>query len=72
MAGAYCKFCNQRCFVLREIPDGRMLHLATCHGGMAHDRAQVGVDHTTSVNPLAANLPEVKALETLWGLPKTV
>ncbi|KUN37707.1 hypothetical protein AQJ30_15600 [Streptomyces longwoodensis] len=59
MAGAYCKFCNQRCFVYRVIPDGPAKgwagHLATCPGGMAHDRAQTGHDHTTAINPLSNN-----------------
>ncbi|MDI9829719.1 hypothetical protein [Streptomyces sp. KAU_LT] len=56
MAGAYCKFCDTRCFVYRVIPDGPQAgwagHLATCAAGMAHDRAETGHDHTTATNPL--------------------
>ncbi|MET7809782.1 hypothetical protein ABZT26_02845 [Streptomyces sp. NPDC005395] len=56
MAGAYCKFCDHRCFVYRIIPDGRHAgsaqHLATCAEGMAHDRQQTGHDHTTATNPV--------------------
>lgn len=55
MAGAYCKFCGQRCFVLRVIPDGPQKgwegHLATCAPGMAHDLKMVGHTHVTAVNP---------------------
>ncbi|MEU7323385.1 hypothetical protein ABZ682_22960 [Streptomyces griseoviridis] len=57
MAGAYCKFCDRRCFVLRIIPDGPQKgwtgHLATCAGGMAYDREQTEHDHTTAINPMA-------------------
>ena len=56
MAGAYCKFCDFRCFVLRVIPDGPSKgwegHLATCARGMAYDREKTGYDHTTAVNPV--------------------
>ncbi|CAM5532510.1 hypothetical protein [Leifsonia shinshuensis] len=51
MAGAYCRYCNHRCFVLRTLPDGTQLHMATCPEGMAHDRAVTGHDHTTARNP---------------------
>jgi hypothetical protein len=44
MAGAYCKFCNNRCFVYRILPDGPQKgwagHLATCAPGMEHDREE--------------------------------
>jgi hypothetical protein len=59
MAGSYCMFCGQRCFVLRVLPDdaprkaGESMHLATCARGMAHDREQLGHDHTTTINPCA-------------------
>ena len=56
MAGAYCKYCDQRCFVFRIIPDGPHKdwagHLATCAPGMEHDRKVTGHDHTTAINPL--------------------
>ena len=57
MAGAYCKFCDQRCFVDRKMPTdarwmpGRYVHLATCEKGAAHDREQTGYDFTTAINP---------------------
>ncbi|SDD68268.1 hypothetical protein SAMN05216174_115131 [Actinokineospora iranica] len=53
MAGAYCRYCGHRCFVWRVLP-GRSWsgHMATCPGGMAHDRRAIGHDHTTAVNPL--------------------
>jgi hypothetical protein len=59
MAGAYCKFCDERCFVLRVMPDdarwrpGQAVHLATCARGAAYDRANSGYDHTTAINPAA-------------------
>lgn len=57
MAGAYCRYCGSRCFVYRQVlnPGGEVRwagHLATCSGGMAHDRASIGADHTTAHNPL--------------------
>lgn len=53
MAGAYCQFCDKRCFVARTLPDGSWSgHMATCVAGMAHDRAVTGHDHTTAINPL--------------------
>lgn len=56
MAGAYCKFCARRCFVLRVVPDGPMKgwtgHLATCRGGMEHDLTVTGYTHLTAVNPI--------------------
>lgn len=55
MAGAYCKFCDQRCFVYRIVPGSTVTHLATCARGMAFDREQLGVDHATTVNPMAAD-----------------
>lgn len=51
MAGAYCQFCDQRCFVLRTLPDGSWTgHMATCVAGAAHDRQRTGYDYTTAVN----------------------
>lgn len=61
MAGAYCKFCDNRCFVLRRMPvdarwkPGEDVHLATCSQGAAYDRTHTGYDHTTAVNPLAGD-----------------
>jgi hypothetical protein len=49
--GPYCKFCDHRCFVPRVLRDGQHVLLATCPAGMAHDRDQVGEDHTTATNP---------------------
>lgn len=58
MAGAYCIYCDQRCFVLRTVPDGSHAgwsgHMATCPEGMAHDRRYLGgYDSSTSINPYA-------------------
>lgn len=56
MAGAYCKFCDRRCFVYRIVPDGPSKgwsgHLATCRDGMVHDLAEVGHTHITAINPV--------------------
>jgi hypothetical protein len=56
MAGAYCRYCDRRCFVLRVIPGGplkgRSFHLATCQPGMAHDLKATGFTHLTAVNPV--------------------
>lgn len=39
MPGAYCRYCDHRCFVDRVLPDtGRRLHMATCPAGKDHDR----------------------------------
>ena len=58
MAGAYCQFCDQRCFVYREvIVAGEVLwsgHLATCREGKAHDRSVLGQDADTATNPMEA------------------
>jgi hypothetical protein len=63
MAGSYCRFCGQRCFVLRVIPDGpsqgRSFHLATCQGGMSHDLKVTGHTHITAINPVTE--PEAAA-----------
>ena len=57
MAGAYCRYCDRRCFVYREVRvAGEVLwagHLATCPAGMAHDRRVLGVDHAGAHNPPA-------------------
>jgi hypothetical protein len=72
MAGAYCQYCGQRCFVLRTLPDdatsraGQSLHLAACAAGAAHDRESTGYDHTTAVNPMSGKPggdPESSATE---------
>jgi len=54
MAGAYCRYCNHRCFVYRVLPDRSWSgHMATCAAGKEHDRRETGHDHTTAINPLA-------------------
>ncbi len=59
MPGAYCKFCDRRCFFYRVMPadakwsPGRGVHLATCARGQAYDREHTGYDQTTAINPLA-------------------
>lgn len=52
MAGAYCQFCDNRCFVYRIVPGSSVTHLATCVEGKAYDREQLGVDADTAVNPM--------------------
>lgn len=58
MAGAYCKFCDNRCFVYRVMPadarwmPGQGVHLATCVEGAAYDLEHSGYDHTTAINPM--------------------
>jgi hypothetical protein len=69
--GSYCKFCGQRCFVVRVIPDGPQKGwsgcLATCAGGMEHDLKKTGHTHLTALNPVtepeavAAVAAEVRA-----------
>lgn len=64
MAGAYCRYCDQRCFVARVMPadaswkPGEQVHLATCAQGMEHDRRGTGYDHTTAINPVTATILE--------------
>jgi hypothetical protein len=57
MAGAYCMYCNRRCFVYRQVIVGGELvwagHMATCERGKQHDREQLGQDAGTAHNPLA-------------------
>lgn len=65
MTGAYCRFCDQRCFVDRVLPDWSWSgHMATCAAGMAHDRETIGYDHTTALN-LRATTPPGLSLERL-------
>lgn len=53
MAGAYCKFCDHRCFVYRVLPDKSWAgYMATCARGMEFDREKTGHDHTTAINPI--------------------
>ena len=70
MAGAYCKFCQTRCFVLRVIPDGPQRgwtgHLATCRSGMEHDLKVTGHTHITAVNP--STEPELAA--AVWSVTR--
>lgn len=56
--GPYCKYCDMRCFVPRIVPgrEGPIL-LATCHGGMRHDRQYTrGHDHRTTENPVTGEV----------------
>lgn len=57
MAGSYCKYCDHRCFVYRQvIVAGETLwsgHMATCPEGKAHDRRVLGCDSSTAHNPYA-------------------
>lgn len=58
MAGAYCRFCDQRCFVYRQIIfEGEVLwagHMATCSEGMKHDHRILGVDYREAHNPVTS------------------
>lgn len=62
MAGAYCVFCDRRCFVYREvIENGEVTwsgHMATCHEGRAHDRKMLGVDADGAYNPAHRPRPD--------------
>ena len=59
MAGPYCRYCDQRCFVERVWPpdekrpynSGRRSYFATCPAGAEHDRAVLGFDYRTAGNP---------------------
>lgn len=55
MAGAYCRYCDQRCFVYRQvIIAGEIVwagHMATCPAGADWDRKQLGVDFRQAHNP---------------------
>jgi hypothetical protein len=70
MAGAYCQYCGHRCFVYRVTPDRSWAgHMATCDRGAAHDRAALGYNHRTAINPVAiAHL--IGALTAATGLSK--
>lgn len=55
--GPYCKFCNYRCFVPRQVIVGGEIIwdgiMATCVKGAAFDRERLGADFSTAHNPLA-------------------
>lgn len=57
MAGAYCRYCGNRCFVYRQIWVGGQLmwagHMASCSEGMEHDRSSLGVDANGAHNPMS-------------------
>lgn len=68
MAGPYCQYCGHRCFVYRTLPNRLWSgHMATCAQGAAHDRARLGHDHSTAINPVAAT-HLVRALTATTGL----
>lgn len=62
MAGSYCRYCDHRCFVYRQVwRHGRLVwsgHLATCERGKAHDRAELGADADTAHNPATDPAPQ--------------
>jgi len=70
MAGAYCKFCNHRCFVYRQVLVGGEQvwagHMATCHAGREHDKRSLGVDFDGAHNP---NSPDCPHCRTAAGMP---
>lgn len=55
MAGMYCLFCDQRCFVQRKMPvdskwmAGQVVHLATCTKGKEYDQLHSGYDADTAL-----------------------
>lgn len=57
--GPYCKFCDRRCFVYRQVIVGGEViwagAMATCPKGRAHDRARLGVDIAGAHNPAATD-----------------
>lgn len=66
MAGSFCRFCDSRCFVARVLPDGRVLHMATCVRGAAHDRGATGYDFRTARNPRVTGEPTDQELRELY------
>jgi hypothetical protein len=71
-----CRFCGNRCFVFRTLPDVSWSGLlATCADGMAHDREGLGHDHTTALNliaPIPAGLHLQQAGDTdTWRVVHT-
>lgn len=58
MAGSYCRYCDHRCFVYREVVVGGETvwagHMATCRDGAAHDKRELGVDFSQAHNPSVA------------------
>jgi hypothetical protein len=59
MAGAYCQYCDHRCFVYRQVIVGGETvwsgHMATCPKGREHDRKELGVDCDGARNPMSAD-----------------
>lgn len=63
MAGAYCNYCQHRCFVYREVKDatGKVTwwgHMATCTRGAEHDRQSLGVTFREAYNPYEHHKPD--------------
>lgn len=62
MAGAYCMYCDWRCFVYRVVLVGGEVvwsgHMATCPRGKEHDRKAIGVDADAAHNPAAEHASE--------------
>lgn len=61
MAGAYCNYCDHRCFVYREVRvNGELIwagHMATCKAGAEHDRRELGVTFREAHNPFDQSAP---------------
>lgn len=59
MAGSYCRYCDHRCFVYREVIVGGELlwsgHMATCPKGAEHCKSVLGVTYREAHNPYAKN-----------------
>lgn len=67
--GPYCHYCRNRCFVVRRLPNGRTLGLATCPAGMTRDRRVTGgFDHRTALNPVTGRrdqAPDARRIRTV-------
>jgi hypothetical protein len=67
--GAYCKFCDFRCFVYRVVPDGPRKgwagHMATCRRGMELDLKMLDHTHLTAINPITE--PEAAEALCAWS-----
>lgn len=46
-----CQHCRTRCWVPRQLNDGRVVQLATCWWGTKRDRVTYGADHLTATDP---------------------
>ncbi len=61
MPGVYCRYCDHRCFVYRQVIVGGEIvwdgHMATCTKGAEHDKRSLGADFREAHNPYAQPEP---------------